>query len=129
MFEIGHRVKVTNPNRESIELGLKDKVGVITELREPGPIIAFDAAKWGCYNEELELVPDETPNVTPDAIFEAVKADLDARNAKGQREYGVGISDAKLSRIEILQHAYEEMLDGAIYLKRAMRDLAQGGGE
>ena len=50
-------------------------------------------------------------------ITAAVKADLDARTAQGVKEYGQPLHEAGLSEREILQHAYEEALDLAQYLK------------
>ncbi len=50
-------------------------------------------------------------------VTAAVKADLDARTEKGVREYGQTLGEASLSDREILQHAYEEALDLAQYLK------------
>lgn len=58
-----------------------------------------------------------------DAITEAVKADLDARTKKGIKEYGTGLSGAELSEKEILNHAYEEALDLAQYLKKRILEL------
>lgn len=57
-----------------------------------------------------------------DATVEQVKADLDARSAKGLKKYGVTVSDNPLSLAEWLQHAYEETLDKALYLKRAIQE-------
>jgi len=55
-----------------------------------------------------------------DRIIEAVKIDLDARSAKGVEKYGVHVGDNPLTHGQWLRHAYEEALDMAVYLKRAM---------
>jgi hypothetical protein len=44
--------------------------------------------------------------------------DIAERQRKGLAKYGVPVADSPLSRREWLQHAYEECLDQAIYLKR-----------
>ena len=55
-----------------------------------------------------------------DRIVESVKADLDARSAKGLAKYGVHVGDNPLSHKAWLRHAYEEALNMAVYLRRAM---------
>jgi hypothetical protein len=62
-----------------------------------------------------------------DRIAEAVAADLAQRAAVGLRKYGVGLADSDLTSRQTIQHAYEEALDLASYLKRVlmMMDLAQ----
>lgn len=57
-------------------------------------------------------------------LFEEVKKDLDARNALGRQQYGrtMGPHDGRNS----LRDAYEEALDLAMYLKKA---IIEAGGE
>jgi len=55
-----------------------------------------------------------------DRIVEAVKADLSRRSEKGKLKYGVHVGDNPLSHRKWLEYAYEEALDMAVYLKRAM---------
>ena len=62
-------------------------------------------------------------------VTAAVKADLEARTAKGVAEYGQALHEAGLSEREILQHAYEEALDLAQYLKYLILTMpADSGG-
>ena len=61
-----------------------------------------------------------------DKIVEAVQADLAARSAKGLAKYGMHVGDNPLTHPEWLQHAYEEALDMAVYLKRAMMEVSNG---
>ena len=61
-----------------------------------------------------------------DPVTEAVKADLDARQQRGIVKYGVTLAANPLTHRQILQHAYEEALDLAQYLKRAMMELDKG---
>ena len=52
-----------------------------------------------------------------------VCADVAARQRLGIAKYGMTVSDNPLSTREWLQHAYEEALDMAVYLKRAMDEI------
>lgn len=47
--------------------------------------------------------------------------DLLAREEKGIKEYGTTMDRTDLSEKEWLQHAYEEALDLAIYLKKIIK--------
>ena len=49
------------------------------------------------------------------------------RQQIGLNKYGTTVADNKLLLKEWMQHAYEECLDQAIYLKRAMQELEEGG--
>lgn len=49
--------------------------------------------------------------------------DIASRQAFGIHKYGRTVADNPLTHKQWLQHAYEECLDQAIYLKRAMREL------
>jgi hypothetical protein len=58
-----------------------------------------------------------------DAIVEAVREDLLKRSQLGIAKYGVTLERTDLSLRDWLQHAYEECLDQANYLKRAIIEL------
>ena len=49
--------------------------------------------------------------------------DITKRQALGIQKYGTTVAENQLTLKEWLQHAYEEALDQAIYLKRAMQEL------
>jgi hypothetical protein len=49
--------------------------------------------------------------------------DIAARQRLGLAKYGVTVADSPTHLLGWLRHAYEESLDTAIYLKRAIRDL------
>lgn len=49
--------------------------------------------------------------------------DIAARQAKGVSKYGATVAENPLGMVQWLQHAYEEALDQAIYLKRAIEQL------
>ena len=53
--------------------------------------------------------------------YKEVITDLIAREKMGRIKYGVTVDKANLSEKEWLNHAYEEALDFAIYLKRIMK--------
>jgi len=56
-------------------------------------------------------------------IVEAVRDDLLRRSQLGIAKYGVTLDRADLNLRDWLQHAYEEHLDAANYLKRAIIEL------
>jgi hypothetical protein len=53
--------------------------------------------------------------------YKEVITDLIAREKMGRAKYGITVDKANLSEQEWLNHAYEEALDFAIYLKRLMK--------
>ena len=59
----------------------------------------------------------------PSGIEAAVCADIAARQRVGIAKYGTTVADNPLELRAWLQHSYEEALDLAIYLKRAMEEL------
>ncbi len=58
-----------------------------------------------------------------DAIVEAVRQDLLKRSQAGISKYGVTLEREDLNLKDWLQHAYEETLDQANYLKRAILEI------
>lgn len=62
----------------------------------------------------------------PTGTESRVCADIAARQAKGIAKYGTTVQDNPLPLREWLEHAYQEALDQAIYLKRAMEELDKG---
>jgi len=69
--------------------------------------------------ERIEILGEQT---NPD-IEAQVCADILERQQRGIAKYGVTVADNPLALKEWLQHAYEETLDKAIYLKRAIAEL------
>ena len=53
----------------------------------------------------------------------AVCRDIAERQAMGIQKYGVTVADNSLALREWLQHAYEESLDMAVYLRRAIDEI------
>lgn len=62
---------------------------------------------------------------SPTGIELEVCNDIAARQRKGVKKYGVTVAENPLDLKEWLQHAYEETLDNAIYLKRAIREIEE----
>jgi hypothetical protein len=53
-------------------------------------------------------------------ILDQTIKDLQAREIRGLKEYGTTMDRTDLSQDEWLQHAYEEALDLALYLKKLL---------
>lgn len=60
---------------------------------------------------------------TPTGTESRVCQDIAERQQKGIAKYGTTVEANPLSLREWLQHAYEETLDKAVYLKRAMEEM------
>ena len=60
---------------------------------------------------------------TVDQIVEAVRADLLQRSQFGIAKYGTTLERTDLNLRDWLQHAYEECLDQANYLKRSILEI------
>ena len=58
----------------------------------------------------------------PDTEAEVVK-DILARQELGLKKYGTTVAKNPLELRQWLQHAYEEKLDDAVYMKRAIQEL------
>lgn len=68
-------------------------------------------------------VPHRRKVQPPTGIEASVCADITARQRLGVEKYGTTVKDNPLSLREWLQHSYEECLDQAIYLRRAIDEL------
>lgn len=54
----------------------------------------------------------------PKQVYAQVMIDLRDREKMGIEKYGVSVDKAELSALQWMQHAYEESLDHAIYMKK-----------
>lgn len=63
------------------------------------------------------------PSEITDKVVEAVREDLLRRSNIGIRKYGVTLDRSDLSLKDWLEHAYQECLDQANYLKKAILEL------
>lgn len=88
------------------------------------PHVAWDGCKadgWKESADEIERVL--TGEVVCTGIEAAVCADIAARQAVGIAKYGTTVADNPLPLRDWLEHAYQETLDKAVYLKRAIAEL------
>lgn len=77
-------------------------------------------------SKETGDAPTEQPR---DRVVEAVRADLLRRSQLGIQKYGMTLGRDDLTLKQWLQHAYEEALDFANYLKRAIIEIEHNEGE
>jgi hypothetical protein len=66
--------------------------------------------------------------MTPTGIEKLVCEDVAKRQALGIAKYGTTVADNPLSLYQWLEHAYQECLDQAVYLRRAMHEVEAVGG-
>lgn len=59
----------------------------------------------------------------PTGTEAAVCTDIATRQAKGVAKYGTTVRDNPLTLRQWLQHQYEELLDAAVYAKRAIEEI------
>ena len=74
-------------------------------------------------NFNIEPLTTFSKNLTKDKIVLQVMNDLNDRSRIGVEKYGVTLERNDLSLKDWLQHAYEECLDQANYLKRAIIEI------
>lgn len=63
--------------------------------------------------------------MNPTGTEARVCADIAARQQRGVAKYSTTVEQNPLTLRQWLQHAYEECLDQAIYLKRAIEEMKQ----
>lgn len=61
--------------------------------------------------------------MTPTEIEALVCADIARRQQFGLHKYGTTVAQNPLELRQWLQHQYEELLDAAVYTRRAMAEL------
>ncbi|MFW9594833.1 MAG: hypothetical protein ACMV1D_04985 [Macromonas sp.] len=66
--------------------------------------------------------------IEPTGIELMVCEEIARRQQMGIAKYGTTVADNPLPLREWLQHAYEEALDMAVYLRRAMAEIDAKGG-
>lgn len=54
--------------------------------------------------------------------------DIAKRQELGMNKYGVSVADNQLTLREWLQHQYEELLDAAVYCRRAIEEIDANAG-
>ncbi len=56
-------------------------------------------------------------------LLEEINADLQKREQKGINTYGTTLDSANLTKDELLNHLYEELLDAVFYIKKLINTL------
>jgi len=64
----------------------------------------------------------------PTGIEDLVCEEIALRQQKGINKYGTTVADNNLSLREWLQHQYEELLDAAVYCRRAIAEIDANAG-
>ena len=73
---------------------------------------------------ELQVNPKPGhANMSATGIEAQVCRDITSRQALGVAKYGTTVADNPLTLEQWLFHAYEECLDQAVYLRRAIEEL------
>ena len=75
-------------------------------------------------NNKLTMNQKESEHAL--TIYQQIIADMEEREAMGVRKYGTSVDDAMLTQQQWMQHAYEEALDFAVYLKKMMSNDRDG---
>jgi len=83
-------------------------------------IRAAGGAAWDNLDVEQELA---AMRGQPQGIEALVCDDITERQALGINKYGKTVAENPLCLLEWLEHAYQECLDQAVYLRRAMREI------
>ena len=73
-------------------------------------------------SNKMNPIEENVTVFTDSIVFETIK-DISSRAEAGLRKYGTTMDREDLSSPDWVQHAYEEMLDGALYLKRLRKDM------
>lgn len=84
----------------------------------PHPVVTGPG--WFCMGCLTEFTPAFVSGTEA-----SVCQDIAARQQRGLAKYGVSVADNPLALKAWLQHAYEETLDNAVYLKRAMKEMCE----
>jgi hypothetical protein len=94
-----------------------------TEYKEAGGTLEHSGlAKASAAHEIINEFRDDYPM---GQTYRRIIADLVEREAMGFKKYGTTVDKAKLSNKQWMQHAYEEALDFAVYLKVLMSNYEE----
>ena len=74
-------------------------------------------------NKQSNGQRSDTAACSPTGTEMEVCKDIAKRQELGLSKYGVSVRDNPIDLKEWLQHAYEETLDKAVYLKRAIEEM------
>ena len=102
---------------EKIKSGNSYKV--LESLKKPRILKLVDSDKGYVYTNMVLLVEDKKG--TTESIVDMIRS----RSEFGLNKYGVSMDRTDLTTEQWIQHAIEEMLDGAQYLYRIKQELAK----
>jgi len=107
-------------SKDELEFKLLECEGKLSEdtYFENYHILPID--EWKKKNYERFPVSDEQ---IEDSIVKSVREDLKERSEEGVKKYNTTLDRTDLKLKDWLQHAYEETLDKALYLKRAIKEI------
>lgn len=89
-------------------------------ITEPGGLIDLPIPAYLLRRPDADAAPlPPRPSGTEARLCE----DVARRQALGLRKYGVTVAQNPLGLRQWLQHAYEEVLDQAVYLRRAIEEM------
>ncbi len=107
----------TNDHKLRMRVGdMGTAVKLAFNWEDAGPDYKF----WEGVYERAESGFYEAKYATPSETLSNVIHDLRTREAVGLKKYGTTVNRPDLSLRDWLQHTYEEVLDQAMYLKRAI---------
>lgn len=96
------------------------------EENKPNATIVEDGGRMKSISDSVIGIDFNNPYTlitTDDKVVQAVCKDLNQRSLVGQKKYGTTLERKDLGLRDWLQHAYEECLDQANYLKRAIIEI------
>jgi hypothetical protein len=96
---------------------------------ESGLMGAFYAIPETKPDDQMPAIVPKPVESEPSGVEAEVCRDISERQRKGVAKYGTTVAENPLELREWLQHAYEETLDKAIYLKRAIWQLSKENGD
>ena len=64
-------------------------------------------------------------NKDVDSVVQTVINKFLHRSAVGQQKYGTDLDRKDLSRVQWINHAQEELMDGILYLEKLKQELTQ----
>ncbi len=76
-------------------------------------------------SEDIDFYGVAWPREAPDQAVEAVRNLLMRRSQAGMKKYGCSTDRTDLTLVDWLRHSLEEQLDNAVYLQRALMELAR----
>jgi 23S rRNA A2030 N6-methylase RlmJ len=104
---------------------MMDEYGVLLPKEESCPSVATTSAQsFAIFKRKADqLVEQIQAAAVPSGIEAEVCRDIAERQRMGIAKYGMTVANNPLSLKQWLQHAYEEHLDAAVYLRRAIAEI------